>query len=81
MTNVSRYKIRNEEARLLFCDAKMLRVLKGVFSLMTQDQRDQFSERKIPLLKTWGERSIVIPQESHILWRGRRRDNTRPRGV
>jgi hypothetical protein len=42
MTNVSRYKIRNEEARLLFFDTKMLRVLKGVFSLMTQDQRDQF---------------------------------------
>jgi hypothetical protein len=56
MTNVSRYKIRNEEARLLFCDTKMLRVLKGVFSLMTQDQRDQFPREKNPFAEDLGRK-------------------------
>jgi hypothetical protein len=48
MTNVSRYKIRNEEARLLFRDKKMLRVMKGVFSLMSPDQRNKFPADKNP---------------------------------
>jgi hypothetical protein len=56
ITNVSRYKIRNEEARLLFFDTKMLRVLKGVFSLMTQDQRDQFHGEKNPFAEDLGRK-------------------------
>jgi len=40
MTNVARYRNRNEEARVRFFDSKMLFVLKDVFSMMTQDQRD-----------------------------------------
>jgi hypothetical protein len=56
MTNVSRYKIRNEEARLLFCDKKMLRVLKGVFSLMSPDQRDKFPTDKNPFAEDLGQK-------------------------
>ena len=44
MTNVSRYKNRNEEARRSIFDKKLNRVMKSVFSLMTRDQRDQFNE-------------------------------------
>jgi hypothetical protein len=43
MTNVSRYKNRNEESRRKISDGKYHRVLKSVFSLMTRDQRDKFS--------------------------------------
>jgi hypothetical protein len=56
MTNVSRYKIRNEEARLLFCDKKMLRVMKGVFSLMSPDQRDKFPADKNPFAEDLGRK-------------------------
>ena len=40
MTNVARYKIRNEEARVIFADEKMLGVMKGVFSVMDRKQQD-----------------------------------------
>lgn len=43
MTNVSRYKNRNEEARRNIFDKKFNRVMKSVFSSMTRDQRDQFN--------------------------------------
>lgn len=43
MTNVSRYKNRNEEARRNIFDKKLNRVMKSVFSLMTLDQREQFN--------------------------------------
>jgi hypothetical protein len=56
MTNVSRYKIRNEEARLLFCDKKMLRVLKGVFALMSPDQRVKFPVDKNPFAEDLGQK-------------------------
>ena len=39
MTEVSRYKIRNEEARAIFYEEKMLNVLRGVFSVMNREQR------------------------------------------
>jgi hypothetical protein len=48
MTNVSRYRNRNEEAQVLFSDEKMLEVMKGVFSLMTRDQRDLFDRKDNP---------------------------------
>jgi hypothetical protein len=38
MTNVSRYKNRNEEARRKIFDTKFNRVMKCVFSLLTRDQ-------------------------------------------
>lgn len=44
MTNVARYRNRNEEARRMFVDQKMTATMKTIFSLMTQDQRD-----KVPL--------------------------------
>jgi hypothetical protein len=40
MTNVARYKIRNEEARVIFSEEKMLGVMKGVFSVMDRKQQD-----------------------------------------
>ena len=40
MTNVARYKIRNEEARIIFAEEKMLGVMKGVFSVMDRKQQD-----------------------------------------
>jgi hypothetical protein len=43
MTNVSRYKNRNEEARRKIFDVKYNRIMKAVFSLMTLHQRDQFN--------------------------------------
>jgi hypothetical protein len=46
MTNVSRYKNRNEEARRKLFDHKYNRVMKSVFSLMTRDQRNLFSGPK-----------------------------------
>jgi hypothetical protein len=56
MTNVSRYKIRNEEARLLFYDTKMLRVLKGVFSIISPDQRNRFPADKNPFAEDLREK-------------------------
>ena len=40
MTNVSRYKIRNEEARIIFAEEKLLGVMKGVFSVMDRPEQD-----------------------------------------
>lgn len=45
MTNVSRYRNRNEEARVIFFDEKLPRILKGVFSLMSMEKR---SDPSIP---------------------------------
>jgi hypothetical protein len=41
MTNVARYKIRNEEARIVFADNKLSKLKKSVFSLM--EHKDQAS--------------------------------------
>lgn len=38
MTNVSRYRNRNEEARVIFFDEKLPRIMRGVFSLMSSEQ-------------------------------------------
>lgn len=40
MTNVSRYKIRNEEARIYFFEEKLLAVKKSVFSVMDRKTQD-----------------------------------------
>lgn len=48
MTNVSRYKIRNEEARILFAEEKFLRVKKAVFSLMDRKDQDRVDIRVNP---------------------------------
>lgn len=39
MANVSRYRNRNEEARVIFFDEKLPRIMRGVFSLMSAEQR------------------------------------------
>lgn len=48
MTNVSRYKIRNEEARSLFVDEKFLKVQKAVFSLMDKKDQDRVDLKSNP---------------------------------
>jgi hypothetical protein len=40
MTSVSRYKIHNEEARIIFAEEKMLGVMKGMFSMMDRAEQD-----------------------------------------
>jgi hypothetical protein len=40
MTNVARYKIRNEEARIVFKDEKFSGVKQGIFSLMERTAQD-----------------------------------------
>jgi len=40
MTNVARYRNRNEEARILFFDTKLSKVMRGVFSLMSRDEQE-----------------------------------------
>jgi hypothetical protein len=48
MTNVSRYKIRNEEARIYFFDEKLLAVKKSVFSVMDRKTQDTVPENTNP---------------------------------
>jgi len=50
MANSSRYKIRNEEARIIFADEKMLEVLKGVFSLMDREQQEKVAVAENPFV-------------------------------
>lgn len=42
VTNVCRYRNRNEEARRKICDEKMSSIKKAVYSLMRVDQRESF---------------------------------------
>lgn len=55
MANVSRYKIRNEEARVVFFDEKLPGVLKAVFAIVPRDKQDaslrQFSPFEAALEK------------------------------
>jgi hypothetical protein len=48
MTNVSRYKIRNEEARIYFFEEKLLSVKKSVFSVMDRKTQDTVPENSNP---------------------------------
>jgi len=50
MANVSRYKIRNEEARLIFFDYKFLGVKKAAFSLMDRTTQDAVPEKENPFV-------------------------------
>jgi hypothetical protein len=50
MTNVARYKIRNEEARIAFKDEKFPHVSKAVFSLMDRKTRDSIPSNLNPFI-------------------------------
>jgi len=52
MTNVSRYKIRNEESRILFYEEKYPRVMKGIFALLPRGIQDSMPEDQNPFLNT-----------------------------
>lgn len=51
MTNVSRYKIRNEEARIIFQDEEMQKILKGVFSVMSHESRVSIPVEENPFVE------------------------------
>ncbi|CAB9524372.1 expressed unknown protein [Seminavis robusta] len=48
MTNVSRYKNRNEEHRRYYAEKKFLKVQKAVFSLLRRDQRESMMFEENP---------------------------------
>lgn len=48
MTNAARYKIRNEEARIIFFSEKFSRVKKAVFSLMDKKSQDKVPTNENP---------------------------------
>ena len=50
MTNVSRYKIRNEEARVIFFEEKFLIVKKGVYSVMDRKTQDTIPDSDNPFV-------------------------------
>ena len=51
MTNVSRYKIRNEEARVRYFDEKLPRLKRKVFSLMSSSDQSMFGAERNPFLE------------------------------
>jgi hypothetical protein len=63
MTNVSRYRNRNEEARVIFFDEKLPRIVKGVFSLMSVDQRMDTSIPN-PFVEELEQKAAVLFQQS-----------------
>jgi hypothetical protein len=50
MTNVGRYKIRNEEARIIFFEEKLLDVKKAAFSVMERKLQDAVPESMNPFV-------------------------------
>ena len=50
MTNAARYKIRNEEARVIFADEKLLGVMKAVFALMSRNEQDSITIAENPFV-------------------------------
>lgn len=50
MADSARYKIRNEEARIIFADEKELDVLKGVFGLMDRHQQGSIPTNENPFV-------------------------------
>lgn len=51
MTNTARYRNRNVEMRTFFVDKKMLSLMKDVFAMMTEDQRDRIPLQDNPYLE------------------------------
>jgi hypothetical protein len=60
MTESSRYKIRNEEARIIFQDEKMQHVLKGVFSIMDVPAREQYPIEQNPFAEHLDEQVQIL---------------------
>jgi hypothetical protein len=60
MTNVARYKIRNEEARVIFAEEKMLGVMKGVFAVMDRNEQDSVPIEKNPFVIDLEQRVAVF---------------------
>lgn len=50
MSNVARYKIRNEEHRILFFQEKLLQVKKGIFSVLDRHTRETYSGEVNPFI-------------------------------
>jgi len=65
MANVARYRNRNEKARVEFYDKNLLKVMKGFYTLMSDDQRDAISAEANPFasdLKEKAEHFISLAQ-------------------
>jgi hypothetical protein len=60
MTNVARYKIRNEEARVIFAEEKMLGVMKGVFAAMDREEQDSVPIEQNPFVISLEEQTRVF---------------------
>lgn len=50
MTNVARYKIRNEEARIIFFNEKLLNTKKAIFSLLDPQTRSSIPTQQNPFV-------------------------------
>lgn len=62
MANVSRYKIRNEEARIVFKDDKLQRVMKAVFSYMDRPAQDSYAIEDNPFVEHLDEQVAFFLQ-------------------
>ena len=60
MTNSARYKIRNEEARVIFADEKLVDVMKGVFGLLDRQQQDAIPTDQNPFVIDLEEKVAVF---------------------
>ena len=55
MTNIARYKIRNEEARLLFYDNKLVKIKQAIISLMPTETRRSLTDGFDPFIVEIGD--------------------------
>jgi hypothetical protein len=60
MTSVSRYKIRNEEARILFFEQKLPGILKAVFAVLPKDMQKDAPEKLNPFLSDLDRRVEIF---------------------
>ena len=60
MTSSARYKIRNEEARIVIAEKKMLGVVKGVFAAMDRDRKEAIPVEENPFVTDLEEELSVF---------------------
>ena len=65
MTNVSRYKIRNEEARIVAADEQFQNVKKAAFVLLDRETRDCFDLKENPFYTSLEEKVAAFRRVAH----------------
>jgi len=65
ITNVSRYRNRNEEWRSFFYDKKFLGCLKGVYCCMSKADRDSVTRENNPFMRSLDEKVKVFLHHVH----------------